>query len=58
MQNKINLDLNYPLYKLVNVFMHELCLHKIGPDKSDQAIGPELQNAGIFYNKILKNITF
>ena len=38
--------------------MHELCLHKIGPDKSDQAIGPELQNAGIFYNKILKNITF
>ena len=24
--------------------MHELCLHKIGPDKSDQAIGPELQN--------------
>ena len=25
--------------------MHELCLHKIGPDKSDQAIGPELQNA-------------
>ena len=25
--------------------MHELCLHKIRPDKSDQAIGPELLNA-------------
>jgi len=22
--------------------MHELCLHKIGPNKSDKAIGPEL----------------
>ncbi len=27
--------------------MHELCLHKIGPNKSDQAIGPELQNAKV-----------
>jgi hypothetical protein len=26
--------------------MHELCLHKIGSNKPDQAIGPELQNAG------------
>ena len=25
--------------------MDKLCLHKIRPDKSDQAIGPELQNA-------------
>jgi len=25
--------------------MHELCSHKIRPDKWDQAIGPELQNA-------------
>jgi len=25
--------------------MHELCLHKIRPHKSNQAIGPELQNA-------------
>jgi len=25
--------------------MHKLCLHKIGPNKSDQTIGPELQNA-------------
>ncbi len=25
--------------------MHELCFHKIGPDKSDQAIGLELKNA-------------
>ncbi len=24
--------------------MHKLCLHKIGPNKSDQAIGSELQN--------------
>jgi len=28
--------------------MNKLCFLKIGPDKSDQAIGPELQNA-IFY---------
>ena len=25
--------------------MLELCLHKIGPEKSDQKIGPELQIA-------------
>jgi len=25
--------------------MHELCFRKTGPDKSDQAIEPELQNA-------------
>ena len=27
--------------------MHGLCLRKIGADKSDQAIGPELQNANL-----------
>ena len=27
--------------------MQELCLHKIGPEKSDQIIGPEMQIAKI-----------
>jgi hypothetical protein len=27
--------------------MHGICLHKIGADKSDQAIRPELQNANL-----------
>jgi len=26
-----------------NLFMHELNMHKIRPEKSDQAFGPELQ---------------
>jgi hypothetical protein len=33
--------------------MHELCLHKIGPNKSDQEIGPELQNAQIKKNILI-----
>jgi len=28
--------------------MDKLCLHKIGSNQSNQAIGPELQNALIF----------
>jgi hypothetical protein len=30
--------------------MDKLCLHKIRPDKLDQAIGPELQNALLYMN--------
>ena len=33
--------------------MHELCLYKIGSDKWDQEIGPELQN---IFKKILRRI--
>ena len=35
--------------------MDKLCLHKIRPEKSDQAIGPELQNAFVVIIVIVNN---
>ena len=54
----MNFYLNCPLYNFDNVFKHELCLQKFGPDKSDQAIETELHNALFIKYLIIAEIIY